>query len=572
MNNFILITSIQPPQKLLLIKFTLFLAFSTLALPMTPVRAQQSNQNDSRSCIEPTGKLPACPSDFQGVWTPGGFRGGLGREVLRTCVGTLEDTVHKEIYRGDFCGGKRHGKGELSDTNGSWKHYGDFHNGYRHGHGVYLSPRLEYRGAIKYGFAHGKGFYSIIDATSFTYDGEFRYGLYSGKGVLKFSNGNRVEGDFLKGKMHGLIKVTWADGREFVGEAYNNNLHYGSYTIPNGAKFAGIFSPETKLPGPDENAIALVLSKGIVLSHGVVTLQDGRRYVGHLHWGRPHGSGVLYSATGSILAMGTKWVQGEISGQQPLNVDEFPFNGFETHIDLESETSKKNNCRSVYHKCWGFANSVNAPWTREGTWLYGFLHGKGRSVLSDELVQEGIFRFGRLHGEGKVTIKGGLELEGTFRNGHLNGAGEARQTPVCSEKATLQLIRYVGSFGDGFPDGEGIADFCSNNGTFRYVGQFLGGRPTGEGVLYTQNGYPKMVGFWGSRGEDNSKMKIVFQATNYSQGQARWDLNIPTLADRAGDWNPERAQLGSYVVGSSEYKRLLAEFPFQLGHSHRSPR
>ena len=59
-----------------------------------------------------------------------------------------------------------------------------------------------------------------------SYSGDYKNGLYHGKGRLEFKDGNVYEGQFENNKMHGFGKIFFKDGSIYQGN-FKNNLRDG---------------------------------------------------------------------------------------------------------------------------------------------------------------------------------------------------------------------------------------------------------------------------------------------------------------------------------------------------------
>jgi hypothetical protein len=80
-----------------------------------------------------------------------------------------------------------------------------------------------YEGGFADGQRHGQGRITIPDNPetpeneSFAYDGEWREGEISGRGVATYANGDVYEGMFLAGKRQGEGTMRYAGGQEESG-------------------------------------------------------------------------------------------------------------------------------------------------------------------------------------------------------------------------------------------------------------------------------------------------------------------------------------------------------------------
>ena len=152
-----------------------------------------------------------------------------------------------------------------------------------------------YKGEYKNGLYHGKGRYTYSDETY--YDGEWKNGKNSGYGVMFSPDKFKYSGGWLDDKRHGsgTLEYLANDGRgqKYVGQ-FSNGLFNGkgTYTWPSGQKFIGNY-----LNGKSNG-------------QGTLTLADGRRYVGNFVDGRYSGQGTFYDSKGGIVHQGL-WQDGK---------------------------------------------------------------------------------------------------------------------------------------------------------------------------------------------------------------------------------------------------------------------
>ena len=96
-----------------------------------------------------------------------------------------------DIYIGQFCGNRRHGKGTLETARGAVMK-GNWHRG-----------KFETKGSIVN---------TAIYATGHSYEGGFKDGRFHGAGVLKYPNGDVYEGNFEMDRLYGVGIMTCLDG------------------------------------------------------------------------------------------------------------------------------------------------------------------------------------------------------------------------------------------------------------------------------------------------------------------------------------------------------------------------
>ena len=126
-------------------------------------------------------------------------------------------------------------------------YFGTLKYGTFNGSGTLSSPdnKYLYNGEWKDGLKHGQG--QLITET-IKYSGKFENDLFSGnKGILCDQKGNIYEGDFLNGKFEGYGHYTMSNGDNYIGE-FKNGLFdgKGQLTDKSGNVFDGHFSKGRK--------------------------------------------------------------------------------------------------------------------------------------------------------------------------------------------------------------------------------------------------------------------------------------------------------------------------------------
>ena len=136
--------------------------------------------------------------------------------------------------------GKKDGKG-IEKTN-EYNYEGDFENDLKHGRGkiiFYNNISDTYEGQFKNGEITGKGLY--IWKNEHTYFGDFLAGKMHGKGIYKWPDGNQYEGQYINGIKEGYGEFRWADGRIYRGPFEKGKQHgFGKLTV-NGRTFDAQF-------------------------------------------------------------------------------------------------------------------------------------------------------------------------------------------------------------------------------------------------------------------------------------------------------------------------------------------
>ncbi len=191
------------------------------------------------------------------------------------------------------------------------------------------------------------------------YEGEFSNGLMHGWGTYYSKNGDRYEGEFENDLRNGRGTLITADGQRYVGEFANGMKQgKGSLTLVDDTHYVGEFRDD------------LITGKGVML------YPDGNKYAGDLVNGLRHGRGVLRFFNGDI------------------------YDG-EFRADIRTG-------RGAY----AFADGGRYV----GEFVDGLRHGMGRYFYPDGAEYIGPFVKGRKHGEGIRVYPNGARLKGLWRD------------------------------------------------------------------------------------------------------------------------------------------------------------
>ena len=238
------------------------------------------------------------------------------------------------------------------------------------------------------GFFHGKGSIEYFESGC-KYDGEFKDGEKSGKGIYTWPDGQRYEGDFLNDYIHGKGTYTWPSGQHYIGD----------------------------------------LIKGKRQGKGILTLPSGQRYEGDFLNNNYHGFGKLLESDGSWKE-GT-WENDEfISGKGLWILDggatyegersQEAWNGKGTYTWPSGQQYEGEFLNGNSH---GFGKQVwpNGQW-KEGTWENDeFMAGKGKWIFDGGATYEGERSQGAWNGKGKYIWADGDSYEGNWENGKMLG-------------------------------------------------------------------------------------------------------------------------------------------------------
>ncbi|XP_013404281.1 radial spoke head 10 homolog B [Lingula anatina] len=176
-----------------------------------------------------------------------GMRHGYG--IFRVKSGTMN-------YAGDWCMGKRHGKGRMEyDPQGQSYYDGDWVNNIKHGWGIRQYPSGSvYQGMWFSNVRHGEGTMKWVDKDQM-YLGQWEDGVQHGMGqhiwFLRRVGGsqyplrNTYDGEFCKGLRHGYGTFYYANGAKYEGMWKDNMKHgQGKFTFKNGRIYEGRFEKD----------------------------------------------------------------------------------------------------------------------------------------------------------------------------------------------------------------------------------------------------------------------------------------------------------------------------------------
>lgn len=102
--------------------------------------------------------------------------------------------------------------------------------------------KIEYKGAftgeLKDGKPHGNGVFKTqaSNGEKFTYTGGFKNGMFDGEAILQYENGKRQEMSHKEGKVHGIVKTYYTNGKLASELEYKNGVAVNRYKkyYPNG--------------------------------------------------------------------------------------------------------------------------------------------------------------------------------------------------------------------------------------------------------------------------------------------------------------------------------------------------
>ena len=152
--------------------------------------------------------------------------------------GKFSFAINEMVYVGQFKNDLREGKGNFSSFDNKYLYDGDWKNDKYDGTGSLVSYKDgKYVGNFKEGIFEGKGY--LIDNESNIYNGEFKNGKKCGQGELNMANGNKYIGMFKDNKFNGKGKLLDKNGN----------------IIQEGVFKEGVFVPPKKKEKEEESQI-----------------------------------------------------------------------------------------------------------------------------------------------------------------------------------------------------------------------------------------------------------------------------------------------------------------------------
>lgn len=494
---------------------------------------------------------------------------GDWKDNHRNGVGISFNHKDRSMYVGGWENDCPIGMGAKFDESGNLTFAGRYENGTREGVGMVYNPtdggvfvsrwendrlsdrgtvfdamgNLVYNGSWKKGTRNGMG--TQYDKKGLVvYSGEWKNGKYNGEGMLNLSNGYKIVGEFVMGKVDGYAVVTTKKGKKLYEGHWKNNRYNGEgklYNLRNGSWCQGTFSN-----GNPVGILAGYSSEGELL------------YEGEWSNGKYHGSGVCYE-DGEKVYEG-EWQDGIRSGNGSEYKDEtcVYIGGFKNNMRNGFGTSYSSDGQIEYSGLWtdncydgiGILYVSGQP-RFVGSFSMGSLNGRVNEILRDTVVKECIYKDGECVYMREYTDDGlTLKYEGHVKNGSYEGMGCGfsaygekyfegifkKNEPFKSMKVRLKKLddltysdevsrseyhrfikgpdyvieqdfgggAYSGLLVNGRPEGKGTIIYIDHG----YTGAFSDGVACGVGVIYEWDG-SEIKGTFTKQASDNTK-EITF--------------------------------------------------------------
>jgi len=301
------------------------------------------------------------------------------------------------------------------------------------------------------------------------YIGGYKGGKFHGQGILTFSNGEKNEGIFKEGFIwDGFGAEGLSDGSKYVGEYKDGKFHgQGTTTSFDGSKYTGEYK------------------NGQMDGQGTFTSSDGSKYIGEYKNGQMDGQGTFTSSDGSKYI--GEYKNGQMDGQGTfISSDGSKYIGMFKNDFRNGQGIETSPDMKIIKGVWKngiFWNGFGREKRSDGKKARDFYEGgkiiKKELTLSNGDKYFGEFKDGKYDGQGTFTWPSGGKYTGKFKDGKYNGQGT-----YTYGKGEWEGQKYVGEFKNGKFNGQGIYTWSDGR---RFVGEFYLGT-FWNGTEYDING------------------------------------------------------------------------------------
>ena len=206
-------------------------------------------------------------------------------------------------YNGDWSDDKRNGIGKYFDSLGN--HYeGNWINNLENGKAIFYDCKgNKIEGTWEDGIL--KGEISIFFDNKDTYLGSFKTGL-NGKGIYKYRNGSKYQGNFENNKMHGTGEMKYFFGITYTGSWKENKIEGDGVVLINNKE--KISSGRWKTVAFNDGDLKILNENNYLVMHNWI----GDLYFGESVNGKPNGFGTYVYENGNTYK--GNWLNGTYNG------------------------------------------------------------------------------------------------------------------------------------------------------------------------------------------------------------------------------------------------------------------
>lgn len=374
-----------------------------------------------------------------------------GKGTIHFVKKTTQSKKPKEVQKieGEWKNG-RLVKGKVFDENGKLIYQGQFKNGLYHG-----------KGAL---YKHDPKFIDLDEK----YIGEFKNGTQTGKGekYIYFGKNDfeKTEGQFKNGELNGMGKI-YFDGEKTSGKNVSQEGNFKNGKLNGfGKKYFLFDNGKTKIS--EEGSF----KNGHLNGKGTRYDKYGNYYKGSFKLGREDGKGIEYFPNGKKQYEGT-YKKGRKNGIMKMYYD-----------NEENSLRFQGMYKMGRRKGKGISYYSNGNKEYVGIFNGSLYAKKGRKYRRDkpDLYEEGTFDWNELDGPGKVYYHPGgiLSEKGTYKRGYREG--------ICTLYYKNGKVKVKGMFKNNETRGKGTKYW--ENGNVKEKGTFSTSGLNGKGVKYFENG------------------------------------------------------------------------------------
>jgi hypothetical protein len=217
----------------------------------------------------------------------------------------------------------------------------------------------------------------------------------SGNGQILWSNGDKYQGDVLRGKRHGQGAFQWSNGQSFIGPWVDDQprgrgvLRYANGDQYEGDVSGGVPNGSGVLKFASGDVLEARFSNGKAEGQGAFRWISGMTYDGMFASNQPHGKGKMKFADGNLY-------DGDLVNGQPQGAGSM---AYMTGDRYEGTFNQGRPSGTGSYK-WSNGDSYI------GEWREGAKHGKGQMLWSNGDRWVGVYLDDQQTSDGKLTRKG----------------------------------------------------------------------------------------------------------------------------------------------------------------------
>ncbi|GHU28950.1 2-isopropylmalate synthase [Bacilli bacterium] len=367
-----------------------------------------------------------------------------------------------------------------------------------------------YTGSVVNGLFGGKGVRTYKNGDK--YEGEWKDGKKEGKGVMTYADGRVYDGEWKGGNRNGQGTLTFKDGQTYTGDFVNDKMEgKGIFVYPNGEKFEGHWKDGWPTDGkgiyvcPDGDKLEFIEDGKVK-----ITQPGGGTYEGEFtkdvrsgngryeHFELDNGNTCTGGSVNGVIKDGTYKLKNRTEYIGTININPNKTNEvnikcndgreidgtFSSNGLVKGSISEKKDgktIKKIYERSSLHHTEVSIPgvYVYKGVWADDKMEGNGTLELSNRTKYTGVVRFDP-NDTDKITVTEADRekriIKRTFKSGAL----------VENEMEVTYLNGggvYIGGWVDGKPSGDGLFTRYKFPNIGEYTGTVKNGTPNGTGKM-----------------------------------------------------------------------------------------